>query len=356
MGNVSHRSSKPVAIWLLVGVGMIIIQILLGGITRLTGSGLSITEWKPIMGALPPMNEQDWNIAFEKYRQIDQYKYVNSHFTLGDFKFIYFWEWFHRLWARLIGVVFVIPFIIFLVQKRVKREMVKPMFILFLLGALQGLVGWIMVQSGLEDSELLYVSHYKLAIHFVLALGLLCYTLWFAFDLLIPREEIVVNKPLRKLVSWIVPLLIIQLIYGAFMAGLKAATIAPTWPSINGTWWPSNVHSLGSREFSGISFLTDNPLVIHFIHRNLAYIISVLIFVWWRRASKVEGTKLFQKIKTLPSLITLLQLLLGVLTVLNALNTKIFLWLGVAHQFVAMLLLLSVVWVLFVVRSSFTHR
>lgn len=356
MGNVSHRSSKPVAIWLLIGVGMIIIQILLGGITRLTGSGLSITEWKPIMGAMPPMNDHDWNTAFEKYQQIAQYKYVNSHFTLGDFKFIYFWEWFHRVWARLIGIVFIIPFVIFIIQKRFKKEMIKPLMILFLLGAVQGLVGWIMVQSGLEDSELLYVSHYKLAIHFVLALGLLCYTLWFVFDLLIPREQIVVHQPLRKFANWLVVLLVVQLIYGAFMAGLKAAIVAPTWPSINGSWWPSNVHSLGSREFSGLSFLTDNPLVIHFIHRNLAYIISVLIFIWWWRSKKVVGTKLFQKTRALPLLIVLLQVVLGVLTVLNVLNAKAFLWLGVAHQFVAMLLLLSLVWVLYLVRSKEVNR
>src|SRR5690606_5203799 len=183
------RSSRPVAIWLLVGVGMIIIQVLLGGITRLTGSGLSITEWKPIMGALPPMNEGDWKIAFEKYQQIAQFKYLNFHYTLEDFKFIFFWEWFHRLWARLLGVVFIIPFVIFLVQKRFKKEMIRPMIILFLLGALQGLVGWIMVQSGLNDSELLYVSHYRLAIHFILALGLLVYTLWFALELLIPNSQ-----------------------------------------------------------------------------------------------------------------------------------------------------------------------
>ena len=129
------------------------------------------------MGALPPMNQQDWNEAFEKYKQIGQYKYLNLHYTLADFKFIFYWEWIHRLWARLIGVAFLIPFVIFLVQKRFRKEMVRPMIILFLLGALQGLVGWIMVQSGLEDSDALYVSHYKLAIHFILALGLLCYAL-----------------------------------------------------------------------------------------------------------------------------------------------------------------------------------
>ena len=354
--SLSHRSSRPVAVWLLVGVAMIIIQVLLGGITRLTGSGLSITEWKPIMGTLPPLNDQDWNTAFEKYKQIAQFKYVNSHFGLSDFKSIFFWEWFHRLWARLIAVAFAIPFIIFIIQKRFKKEMIKPMLILFLLGALQGLVGWIMVQSGLEDSELIYVSHYKLAIHFVLALGLLCYTLWFAFDLLVPKEQITIHKPLRKFTGWLIALLVIQLIYGAFMAGLKAATAAPTWPMMNGVWFPENIHSFGNREFPGLSFLTDHPLVVHFIHRNLAYIITLLLFVWWWKANRTKGTTLFQKTKALPVLIVLLQVFLGVLTVLNAANPHSFLWLAVAHQFVAMLLLLSLLWMLYVVRvkSSIT--
>ena len=349
--KLSFRSSRPVAVWLLIGVGMIIIQILLGGITRLTGSGLSITEWKPIMGALPPMNDQDWHTAFEKYKQIAQFKYLNADFTLGDFKFIYFWEWFHRLWARLIGIVFLIPFIIFWVQKRFKKEMIKPMIILFLLGALQGLVGWIMVQSGLEDSELLYVSHYKLAIHFILALGLLCYTTWFALELLIPEGQLVVDRPLRKFAGWITILLIIQLIYGAFMAGLKAASFAPTWPSINGTWGLTNIDTLGNRTFPGLSFLTDNPLIIHFIHRNLAYVITVLVAIWWWRSKKVPGTKLFRNTSIVPLLIVLLQVMLGILTVLNTGNASLFLWLGVAHQFMAMLLLLSLVWVLFIVRG-----
>ena len=348
---ISQGSSRPVAIWLLVGAGMIIIQVLLGGITRLTGSGLSITEWKPIMGALPPMNDQDWNMAFEKYKQIAQFKYLNTHFTLGDFKFIFFWEWFHRLWARLIGVAFIIPFIIFLFQKRIKKEMIKPMIILFLLGALQGLVGWIMVQSGLEDSDRLFVSHYKLAVHFILALSVLCYTLWFAFDLLVPAEQVTINRPVRNFTRWLILLLIVQLIYGAFMAGLKAATTAPTWPTINGAWIPGNIHSFGGREFPGLSFLTEHPLVIHFIHRNLAYLLSFLVFAWWWKANKTGGTQLFQKTRILPLLLVLVQVLLGILAVLNATDQYLFLWLGVAHQFVAMFLLLSLVWLLYIVRS-----
>lgn len=346
------RSSRPVAIWLLIGVFMLIIQVLLGGITRLTGSGLSITEWKPIMGALPPMNEQDWNTAFEKYKQIAQYKYINSHFTLSDFKFIFFWEWFHRLWARLIFVAFIIPFVIFIIQKRIKKEMIRPLIILLLFGALQGLVGWIMVQSGLDDSELLYVSHYKLAIHFILALGLLSYALWFAMQLLVPAHQITISKPLRSFTGWLIALLTVQLIYGAFMAGLKAATTAPTWPSINGSNWPQNIHSFGNREFPGISFLFDHPLVIHFIHRNLAYIITVVIIIWTWKAIRLQGTTLFQRTRWWPLSLVLLQVILGILTVLNALNRDSFIWLGVAHQFIAMLLLLSLVWMTYILRST----
>jgi len=289
----SEKSSRPVAIWLLIGIVMLMVQVLLGGITRLTGSGLSITEWKPVMGALPPLNDQQWNEAFDKYKQIAQYKYLNSSFTLTDFKSIFFWEWFHRLWARLIGVVFLIPFIIFLVQNRFKKEMVKPMIILFLLGGLQGLVGWIMVMSGLNE-ENLYVSHYRLAIHFILALGLICYTLWFALELLIPQNELVTNLSLRRFTIGLIAILTLQLIYGAFMAGLKAAPYAPTWPDINGSFLPH-----GGSPSSGALKLFDNPMTVHFIHRNLAYLISILIFIWFIRSKKIHSN-LFSKTNWLP--------------------------------------------------------
>ena len=165
-------------------------------------------------------------------------------------------------------------------------------------------------------------------------------------------DPFVVSIQLRKFAGWIMILLIIQLIYGAFMAGLKAASFAPTWPTINGSWGLSNIHSLGNREFAGLSFLTDNPLVIHFIHRNLAYIISVLIFIWWWKSHKVLGSKLFRKINFLPLFIVLLQVLLGILTVINTSNTNLFLWLGLAHQCTAMLLLLSLVCVRYIVRGK----
>jgi len=341
----SKRSSRPVAVWLLVGIAMLIIQVLLGGITRLTGSGLSITEWKPIMGTLPPLNDQQWNDAFDKYKQIAQYKYLNSSFTLSDFKSIFFWEWFHRLWARLIGVAFLIPFVIFLIQKRFKEEMVRPMIILFLLGALQGLVGWIMVMSGLNE-ENLYVSHYRLAIHFIFALGLICYTLWFALELLIPREELVRKPSLGKFTMWLIAILTLQLIYGAFMAGLKAATYAPTWPGINGNFLPH-----GGSPSSGILKLFDNPITVHFIHRNLAYLLTILIFIWFVRSKKIKAT-LFHKTSWLPLALVLVQMVLGIFTVLNSPNPRALRWLGVGHQFIAMCLLLSLVFEFYLLQHK----
>ncbi len=343
-------NTKPIVIWLLVGVGMLVIQIVLGGITRLTGSGLSITEWDPIMGFIPPLNEQQWLQAFNKYKQIPQYQYINAHFTLNDFKFIFFWEWLHRLWARLIGVVFIVPFIWFLYKKKFNQTMIKPLLILFLLGGLQGLVGWIMVASGLQD--LVYVSHIRLAIHFVLALGLLCYTAWFAFKLFVPNEHRIANTSLRKCTFVVLITLIIQLIYGAFMAGLKAASVATTWPTINGEWVPSNLTSYGNNNYSGLSIVTNNPIAVQFIHRTIAYVLIILIAFWSYKAYKIKNAILLQKMFLYPLFITVIQMELGILTVLNAADGKALLYLGVAHQCMAMILLLMLVWMMYIVRSN----
>lgn len=349
-----RSSARPVAIWLLVGVGMILVQIILGGITRLTGSGLSITEWKPILGTIPPLTEAEWQTAFSHYKQIAQYKHLNFDFTLSDFKFIYFWEWLHRLWGRLIGVVFLIPFIIFLVQRRFRADMVKPMLILFLLGGLQGAVGWIMVMSGLND-ENLYVSHIRLAIHFMFALGLLVYTFWFALKLLVPQKSFVAYEGLKKLSWLILGLLVVQLTYGAFMAGLKAATAAPTWPDINGTYFPRHVFHYQDRHFTFLSSLVNNAIMVHFIHRNLAYLISVLILGWTLLAFGERRSRLFNRIKWMPLLLVCVQVFLGIMAVLKSYRAipqgwGVFEWVAQLHQVVAILLLLSLVAVLYVLR------
>lgn len=338
--NVSSSRTNPVAIWLLIGVFMIIVQVLLGGITRLTGSGLSITEWRPILGALPPLNESEWNTAFEQYKQIGQYKHLNFEFSLSDFKFIYFWEWFHREWARFIGVVFIIPFIWFVVKRRIEKWMVYPLIILFLLGLLQAIIGWIMVASGLND-EMLYVDHIRLAIHFISALGLLCYTLWFALRLFVPASAHIDHPHLKNRTQWLFALLIVQLVFGAFMAGLKAANFATTWPSINGEFIPSSMMK------GSWSDLTHDPLAVHFIHRTLAYVLTVLIGLWYVQAKRLEGGKLFNRFRSFPMALVILQVVLGILTVLYANNSTALLWLGVAHQFTGMMLLLSLLVVLY---------
>src|ERR1051326_3725590 len=304
----SRPSSRPVAIWLLIGIAMLMIQVLLGGITRLTGSGLSITEWKPILGALPPLNETEWNEAFNKYKQIAQYKYINPAFTLHDFKSIFFWEWLHRLWARLIAVAFIIPFSIFLIQKRFRSDMVRPMVILFALGLLQGLIGWIMVMSVLNE-ENVYVNHYRLAIHFIFALGLICYTLWFALQLLLSERSLEGNHSLKTFAGWIIAILIVQLTYGAFMAGLKAAPYAPTWPDINGSFFPH-----GAKPDIGIAKFFDNPLIVHFIHRNLGYIIFILIVAWYIKSRTFRNNPMFTKTNWLPLALVSAQIVLGILT------------------------------------------
>ena len=351
-----HRSSKPVAIWLLIGVGMIIIQIVLGGITRLTDSGLSITEWKPLLGTVPPLNEEEWNRAFNQYKQIAQFKHLHSYFTSEDFKSIFFWEWMHRLWGRLIGLVFLIPFIVFVVQKRFSKDMIRPMVILFLLGGLQGLVGWIMVKSGLNDEDI-YVSHIRLAAHFMAALGLLVFTFWFALKLLVKPGQKIYDPISKKLVISIVLILILQLIYGALMAGLKAATYAPTWPDINGDYLPSNMTRIAGRSYSFLSASINNPIAIHFIHRNLAYLIFFLIVVWTIIAMKKNKNPIFNAVKWWPLLLVVAQVVLGVTTVLTSLKKiprawGIFEWNAQLHQLVAMLLLLSLVMVLFLFNSK----
>jgi len=354
--ELSQRSSKPVAIWLLIGVGMIIVQILLGGITRLTGSGLSITEWNVVTGTLPPLNEQQWLGEFEKYKQTPQFYFLNTDFGLKDFKFIFFWEWFHRFWARLIGVVFAIPFIILLVQKRFKPQMVKPLMILFLLGALQGAVGWIMVASGLTG-DAIYVKPTRLALHFIFAMGLLCYTFWFALQLLVPKEKLVVNTSVRKLTTIIIAVLAVQLIYGALMAGHKAATAAATWPDINGAVIPSGM--MGNNE--GLLNLIDNKITIHFIHRGLAYLLVILVMLLSLRLNKIKANSLLAKTKFWPMLLVLLQVVLGIFSVLTRLQIIPNQWgtfecMAQLHQLVAMFLLLSLVWLLYIIRSKYNSQ
>ena len=340
-------SNRQVAIWLLIGVGMIVIQVLLGGITRLTESGLSITEWKPITGTLPPLNDVAWQVEFDKYRLTDQFKYVHQNFSLSDFKSIFFWEWFHRVWARLMGMVFFVGFVYFLIKKMFKKEMVWPMVALFFLGGIQGAIGWFMVKSGLVP-EKYFVGHIELTTHFIAALGLLCYTLWFALSLLITPQQKIVNPFIKKWLTVILLVLVVQLVYGGFMAGLRAAVAAPTWPDINGYLIPRFMNELSP----AVKNFVYNPIAIHFIHRGLAYLLFVMILVWWFKSKSINGQKLFARLRTSVLALVILQVVLGILTVLNATHSGRLVFLGVAHQFTAMVLVMVLVCLLFIVRKK----
>jgi len=357
--HAANRSNKLVATWLLVGVVMTVIQFVLGGVTRLTGSGLSITEWEVITGALPPLSEQAWLIEFEKYKQTPQFQLLNFEFDLENFKYIFFWEWFHRLWARIIGLVFAGGFIWFLVAKHFKKEMVRPLVVLFFLGIMQGAIGWIMVASGLEG-DAVYVKPTRLALHFIFALGLLSYTFWFALQLSVPQTALQIPAGMHQAVQKaktfnlaILALLVLQLMYGALMAGHKAAMVAPTWPTINGDYLPSNL-------FSDPNFFLnfiENKILVHFMHRGIAYILLVLMVYWTVQLFRINGGSFFNRIKIFPLLLVLLQVLLGIASLLYARSIipgvwGIFEWMAQIHQLVGMSLLLSLVATYYVMRAQ----
>ncbi len=357
--EIQDQKSKAVANWLLLGVGMTVIQIALGGITRLTGSGLSITEWDVVTGALPPMGEAAWQALFAKYKTTPQFQLLNFDFNLANFKFIFFWEWFHRLWARTIGLVFAIGFIYFFVKKYFKPSMIKPLVVLFLLGALQGAIGWIMVASGLQG-DAVYVKPTRLALHFIFALGLLAYTYWFALSL---KANVIEKKTvsaegqykflgIRKWAWVIIAILFFQLVYGALMAGHKAANVASTWPTINGQWLPMGLTSKDSFLLNAV----NNTIWIHFVHRGLAYILLAIIIYWSVQMNKLKGNRFWVSVNMLPLFFVFVQVLLGILTILSSANIvpgvwAKFEWFAQLHQLVGMLLLLSVVNIIYATKE-----
>ena len=314
---------------------MVLVQILLGGITRLTGSGLSITEWKPLMGAFPPLNHTEWTHSFEQYQQIAQFKKINSQFTLADYQGLYFWEWLHREWARLMGLIFIVPFFIFLWQGKFNGSLGWQLAGLFLLGAVQGLAGWIMVQSGLNDTDVA-VSHIRLAIHFCLALLLLVYLFWMFLKLRADKKPGYATGLFQLLTRLIILLLGLQVIYGAFMAGTHAALYAPTWPDINGAFFISSPGIAGNF----LHRITYDPFLIQFIHRLLAYLLSGLFFVFFLYIRRLPAHSPLIRSGNYPLLLFIIQVSLGIACLLNS-GTPLFIWLAVIHQLNGILLLLS---------------
>jgi len=337
---MNFRKQNLIGNWLLLGVFMIFIQVMLGGITRLTGSGLSITQWDVIMGSLPPMNEQGWQQAFDQYKQFPQYKIMNSEMTLEGFKSIFWWEFIHRFWARLMGVFFVVPFIYFLVKKMIDWNLGKKLIIIFILGGLQGLLGWIMVQSGLVDKP--WVSPIDLSAHLILALILYCYLFWVALEILQPQTEEGSIVSFRSFSGILLGLIFLQIFYGGLMAGNKAALFYPTFPKIGAGYIPNNIFSLKPWTLN----LVENVGMIQIIHRTLGFLIALSVFYFYWISRKKEKSPLLKKTFLALPILVITQVLLGILVLINSLG-KIPVVPGVLHQAVALLLLTVAVFINF---------
>jgi cytochrome c oxidase assembly protein subunit 15 len=334
---MTPKDKKLIGIWLIIGVAMVFIQVLIGGITRLTGSGLSITRWEVVTGTIPPLNETAWQTEFNHYKLSPQFKKINHQMTLPEFKQIYFWEYFHRLWARTLGFVFLIPFAWFVFKKKIRGALLKKAVVAFLLGGLVGIFGWIMVASGLSDRPM--VSPYKLAIHLSLAIITLGYLLWVALDLLVLKEKNV-DKSLKKSTLWLTILVSFQIVLGAIVSGMRAAFFFPTWPDMNGTFLPDIL--LKTEFWSWNAFIHFEkfglaPALFQFLHRNTAYIITIWTAVLIFKSFKNHPT--FKNLFLVLGGLILTQVLLGIFTLIGSIGT-IPVALGVAHQGVGILTLM----------------
>lgn len=333
------KRNKSVIYWLFSGCILVFIMVVVGGITRLTNSGLSMTDWHLVTDTFPPMSEEKWQHAFDEYKKFPEYQKINIHndFTLDDYKFIYFWEWFHRFIGRIIGLVFIVPFLYFLAKKKLDKTTIKQCIVLLGMGALQGFFGWFMVKSGLVDDP--DVSHFRLSLHLTFAFVTFAYTLWVALDLIYPeRNEI--NKKLRKITRIAMVLLLLQIIYGGFVAGLNAGLIHNHWPLMSDG---QLVHdSVFIEKPSVLLSLTEGKGGVQLVHRTMAYVVVGIILYLYFAAKKYSTTPQQQKGLNALVIIVFIQFALGVFTLLM----RVPLWLGLAHQVVAFFLLTAMTYTL----------
>ncbi len=327
MTTIPDVSLRPVRRWLLIGCVLIACMVIIGGITRLTGSGLSITEWKPIMGALPPLNAAQWEEAFVKYRQTPEFTLKNPHMEMTGFKHIFFWEYMHRNWGRLMGLVFIFPFLWFWYKGMLKGWLMRRSMAILVAGGIVGVLGWYMVASGLQDRP--EVSHFRLAIHLCAAFAVFSLVWWTWLDMRKGRRSWRGDGSSPARWSRIVLLLLFaQIVWGAFTAGMDAGLSYNTWPLMNGAFMPENVIAFDSAWTN----FTDHRDGVQFIHRNLAWVLAtavVALALRHRRHAALVGIW--------PWLLAgvLAQFALGVITLI----TRVHIVPGVAHQLGALVLL-----------------
>jgi cytochrome c oxidase assembly protein subunit 15 len=330
---------KSVIYWLLSGCILVFIMVVVGGITRLTNSGLSMTDWHLVTDTFPPLTEAKWQQEFEAYKQFPEYQKINIHngFTISDYKFIYFWEWFHRFIGRIIGLAFIIPFVYFLIKKRIDSATLKKCFVLLGMGALQGFFGWFMVKSGLVDNP--DVSHYRLALHLTFAFLTFAYTLWVALDLIYPiKNEVIL--PLKKVARITLIFLIIQIIYGGFVAGLNAGLLHNHWPLMSDGQFLHD--SILLEKDNWLLRLTEGKSGVQFVHRTLAYVVVGLMLLLFFKSKKYTLNQQQKNGLNAMLIIVFLQFTLGVFTLLYGVP----LWLGLLHQVMAFFLLTAMTFTL----------
>jgi cytochrome c oxidase assembly protein subunit 15 len=322
----SDRSRRLVAVWLIAICTLLALMVVVGGATRLTNSGLSITEWRPVTGAVPPLSADAWQSEFDKYMKTPQYQHINRGMSLGEFKAIYWWEWGHRLLGRLIGVVFLFPMLWFLITRKLGRNLIRRLILIFALGGAQGVLGWYMVQSGLADRT--EVSQYRLAAHLALAFIIIGLTLWTALDVLRPEVR-PASRRLRIMAPALCGLVFLQVILGAFVAGLRAGFRFNTWPLMEGHIVPPGAGSLSPlwRNFF------ENPATAQFDHRMLAYVVfasALTAWLLWRHAAEKQARHALDVVLGAVSV----QALLGIWTLLAVVPIT----LGLLHQAGALIL------------------
>ena len=345
----AYRYTKNVRFWLVTGLIMLIGQVVLGGITRLTGSGLSITNWDIITGVLPPIGKQQWLDTFELYKATPQYQKINSNFSLRDFKLIYFWEYVHRLWVRILGLIFLFPFLLFLIRKKIDFYLVKRLTVVILFAALTASAGWIMVKSGLVNRP--WVNAYKLTLHFILATLTLGAMAWTLAD--VYRLENREYKSENKFVAILILITFIQLIFAGLMSGMKAAMYYPSWPSMNGQIIPKvlleikNWNLINMTNYDSFNFA---PALIQFSHRFLAYLILGLTIYYYFKKRNSMYTRAIKWLTTSYVLI-FIQVLLGILTLVR-IKSQIPIFLAVSHQLIGILYFLSLLFLFYSLRSK----
>lgn len=338
---------KIIGLWLLTGCLMVFFQVIVGGVTRLTDSGLSITQWKPIKGIVPPLNEQEWNAEFDLYKQKVQYKTINEGMTVDEFKWIYFWEYFHRFWARFMGIVFAVGFGYFVIRGWFTKDLAWRIAPLFLWGGIEGVYGWFMVSRGLTG---VFVPPVHLAIHLVIALSLFAYLVWVTLYVLRGHGNYATATPaLKSLAVAMLAVLFLQLFFGGLVSGTKAGLAYPTWPDMNGHFIPAELTSLPA---TTVGFTTYNAqdfwgrTLIQVLHRFTAYTLVTLVLIFFYNAQKITTDPIFKSGLVALALAVLLQATIGIITVLHCVGHIPVLW-GVLHQAGAMILLAAMVFVIF---------